>query len=236
VASEDISGFKVRLAAAKRGAKLKLDQPVGIYTFPEPIDLRDPVSVSRFTEYIKDQGHTFFEAIVVDTYAAATPGAAENSSEDTTLAMSHARQWCDQLQVTVILIHHTNAGGSRERGHSSMRGAADAMIQLTPVDDVIQVESSKQGTRDRSPIVLKLVADAHGGCVFRLASQVLPESGLTVAQAKCLGVLRDPFSAEGATKSEWQRACQDVPERTFHRVAKVVIEKRYATQAGRIFA
>ena len=85
VATEDPSGFKMRLRAAKRTAHLPLDRPIGVYTFPEPIDLRDPVSVGRFSQFLR---HTSFalplENIVVDTYSAATPGANENSSEDTT--------------------------------------------------------------------------------------------------------------------------------------------------------
>ena len=79
-----------------------------------------------------DSGHPPLRAIAVDTYAAATPGASENSSEDTTQAMVHAQSWPDALGVSVILVRHTNTSGTRERGHSAMRGAADAMISLTP--------------------------------------------------------------------------------------------------------
>jgi len=77
-------------------------------------------------------GPSPLRAIAVDTYAAATPGASENSSEDTTQAMVHAQSWPDALGVSVILVRHTNTSGTRERGHSAMRGAADAMISLTP--------------------------------------------------------------------------------------------------------
>src|SRR5688572_5812607 len=45
--------------------------------------------------------------------------------------------------VTVLLIHHTNASGTRERGHSAMRGAADFMIEMRPEDDVVKLECSK---------------------------------------------------------------------------------------------
>lgn len=51
VATEDPCGFKVRLRAAKRAAKIPLEQVIGVYTFPEPIDLRDPVSVGRFDNF-----------------------------------------------------------------------------------------------------------------------------------------------------------------------------------------
>jgi hypothetical protein len=237
VAAEDPSGFKVRLSGWKRAHGIPLDQVIGVYTFPEPIDLSDPISVGRFQRFLRHtQAAVPLEAVVVDTYASATPGASETSSEDTTLAMAHARQWCAALGVTVILVHHTNASGSRERGHSSMRGAADTMIALTPVDDVVHVECSKQ--RNGSPFetfTLKLVPVPEGGCVFRPASQVLPSSKMTRTQQKVYDTLQDTFAAHGATKSEWQRACHDIAERSFHRAAKVLLERAFVKQSGTHF-
>ena len=235
VATEDPSGFKVRLAAAKRAAHLPLAESIGVFTFREPIDLRDGSSVDAFRRFLKHAAFPMpLEAIVVDTYAAATPGASENSSEDTTTAMVHAQAWRDALGVTVVLVHHTNAAGSRERGHSAMRGAADFMISVTPVDDVIHLECSKQ--RNAAPfdkLCLKLLPAADGtGCVLRLASDVLPASALTPAQAKVYAILRDTFSIDGATKSEWQRTCHDMPERTFYHAAKVLTERGYVKQVG----
>jgi len=74
-----------------------------------------------------------------------------------------------------------------------------------------------------------------GGCVFRLASDVLPSQGLTTAQAKVFDVLRDTFAADGATKSEWQRVCQDVSERTFHRACKTLVERGFVKPVGTHF-
>jgi hypothetical protein len=238
VATEDPSGFKVRLRAAKQAAGLPLTEPIGVYTFPEPLDLRDAGSVERFGHFLEAAEWPLpLACVIVDTYAAATPGAAENSSEDTTLSMTHAQRWRDALGVTVILVHHTNAGGSRERGHTAMRGAADFMIALTPVDDVIHLECSKN--RNAAPfdrLLLKLVPAPDGqGCVIRLASDVLPSAGLTPTQAKVYSILRDTFAAGGATKGEWQRACHDIAERSFHRACKVLDERGYVKQTGSHF-
>ena len=239
VATEDPGGFKVRLRAKKIAAHLPLTSAIGVYTFPEPLDLRDVVSVAKFTKFISrafESGDLPRELLIVDTYAAATPGAAENSSEDTTLAMVHAQQWRAALNVTVLLVHHTNASGNRERGHSAMRGAADFMIAMTPADDVVHVECSKQ--RNAGPfdtITLKLTPIAEGGCVFRLASDVLPSQSLTVAQAKVYDVLRETFAADGATKSEWARTCANVPERTFHRACKALVERGFVKSVGTHF-
>ncbi|HXG89319.1 MAG TPA: AAA family ATPase [Vicinamibacterales bacterium] len=237
-AAEDVSGFKQRLRAAKRAAQLPLDQPIGVYTFPESINMLDAVSFHRFRAFLAQVEYCApLRQIVIDTYAAVTPGAAENSSEDTTTAMVHAQHLRDALGVTVVLVHHTNAGGTRERGHTSMRGAADFMISVTPVDDAIHVECSKQ--RNAAPfdkMTLKLIPAAGGeGCVMRLAADVLPSTELTLAQAKVYAVLRDSFTEDGASKSEWQRSCPDVPERTFHRACKVLIESGHVKTVGSHF-
>jgi integrase len=90
VGAEDPGGFKVRLRAAKQAARLPLDEAIGCYTFPEPIDLRDVTAVAKFSTFLArrfDVGDVPREVLIVDTYAASVPGASENSSEDTTLAM-----------------------------------------------------------------------------------------------------------------------------------------------------
>jgi AAA domain-containing protein len=241
VVAEDASGFKMRVRGAKRAAHLPLDQPIGVYAFKaETIDLRDMMSVHRFITFTQRQRVTWpwpLRTVAIDTYGASTPGSNENSSEDTTICMTHAQLMRDKLDATIILIHHTNAGGSRERGHSAMRGAADFMISLTPVDDVIHVECSKQ--RNAAPfdkLTLRLVPAPDGlGCVLRPASDVMGSKTLTPAQLKALTILRESFASTGASKSEWQRSAQDVPERTFHRACEKLIEGSYVRQDGSKF-
>jgi len=229
----------VRVRAAKRAAHLPLGQAIGVYTFPETIDLRDGEAVRRFVVFVRStKWPQPLVTIAIDTYAASTPGSAENSSEDSTLAMANAQHIRDALGLTVILIHHTNAGGSRERGHSSMRGAADFMISMTPADDLIHVEASKQrnGESNKHLFTVKIVPLPDGdGCTMRLASDVLPGGGLTPAQSKTYNILRDTFGTDGATKSEWQRTCQDIPERTFDRASKMLVELGYVKPLGTHF-
>jgi hypothetical protein len=237
VAAEDTAGFKVRLKAAKLAAGLSLEQRIGVYTFPDPIDLRDPISIRTFIHFMLQQTDFAVELVAIDTYAGATPGAAENSSEDTTLAMNAAAKIQDALRCGVLIVHHTNAGGTRERGHSSMRGAADTMISMTPVDDAIVVECSKQ--RNAAPFdtfTLKLTVVDAGGAVLQLAGDApQPTASLTLTQAKALSILRDTFAANGATKTEWQCACVDVSERSFHRAAKMLVENGRVHQVGAHF-
>lgn len=129
-------------------------------------------------------------------------------------------------------MHHTNVGGSRERGHSAMRGSSDFMIAMNPTDDAITVEINKnRNGATGETFNLRLVPAVDGdGCVQRLASDVQTSGTLSTAQSKVFAVLRDTFAADGATKSEWQRSCPDVPERTFYHAAKVLQERGWTTQ------
>ena len=68
-----------------------------------------------------------------------------------------------------------------------------------------------------------------------MASDVLPSSALTPIQTKVLGILQDNFAADGATKSEWQRTCQDISERSFYRACKVLAETGYIKAVGSHF-
>jgi hypothetical protein len=232
IGAEDVPGFKIRLSAAKRAAGLSLTSPIGVFTFPEAIDLRDPVNVRKFVQLCRQSGDTF-RIVVIDTFAASTPGSNENSSEDMTSAIVSAQLIRDELDVTVILVHHTNASGTRERGHSAMRGAADAMISLTPVDDVYHLECSKMRNGPPfEPIELKLTPVPDGGVVLRLNADVLPSATLTPAQGKALDALREAAGADGITKAAWRSICADMNERAFYKVAKVLEERRHVAKVG----
>ncbi|MFN7982943.1 MAG: AAA family ATPase [Vicinamibacterales bacterium] len=237
VAAEDLQGFKTRVRAAKAAIGFRLDAPIGVYTFPDVFDLRDNDQVRRFVRFVKDAEIDDLRLVVLDTFAASTPGASENSSEDMTQSVTAAQLIRSELDVAVILVHHSNAAGTRERGHSALRGSADAMLQVSPVDDLIHLECSK--LRNGAPferLSLKLTpVPSVGGCVVRLASEVLPRTGLSTAQEKVLQVLRD-FGSAGASKTEWEKACADVPPRTFYRASAELVDKhRLVTQAGQRF-
>lgn len=232
-AAEDPSGWKVRLAAWKLAHHVSAQRAIGVHTFPEPLDLRDAELVGRFERFLS-RALPNLRGLVIDTYAASMPGANENSSEDTTTAVTNARRLQAAFRCLVVLVHHTNASGSRERGHTSLRGGVDTMVSLTPVDDLVHVECSKQRNGPPfAPFSLKLVPvpDA-AGCVLRLANEVLPSSALTVTQRKALVTLRENFGTDGATKTEWQRACQDVAERSFHRASKLLLDAALVQRVG----
>ena len=238
VASEDVNGFKVRLEAAKLQARLSPSAVAGVYTFTEGLSLLDPVSVSLFVEYVREavrRDGIPLVCVVIDTLSGSMPGANENAIEAMGLAMSHAKQIMTDLGVTVILSHHTNAGGSRERGHTVVRGECDTMIALEPVDDVVKVENNKQRNGSWFPAFELRLTALGKSVVLRPAKDVVaPFGALSEHQRRALTVLRDTFTAEGPTKTEWLKAstATGMSESTFWRASKELLERNYVTPAG----
>ena len=68
--------------------------------------------------------------IIVDTLNRALAGGDENSSEDMGAFIKNVEKIKEAVQATVIAVHHKNASGTRERGHSSLRGALDFLIEV----------------------------------------------------------------------------------------------------------
>lgn len=70
------------------------------------------------------------DVLVIDTLHTATCAADENSSKDMGLVLQACRLASEQLGCAIILVHHTNKGGTAERGSSALRGAMDFMIRI----------------------------------------------------------------------------------------------------------
>lgn len=81
---------------------------------------------------------------VFDTLARCIPGGDENAAKDMGIAVYHSAMIQRDIGCAVAWVHHTNRAERGERGSGAMRGAADAMIELTANgDNVIRVICSK---------------------------------------------------------------------------------------------
>jgi hypothetical protein len=109
------------------------------------VNLMDPASVEIYIKSIKEIGRS--PAILwIDTYHAATEGAEENSAKDTGIILSNMRKIRNAFKCTVIVLHHLNATGLRERGSSALKAGLDTVITLKTDNDGIKMECAKQRT------------------------------------------------------------------------------------------
>ena len=120
---------------------------------PEPIDPRRR-RLGRFNRFVKER--ISLELVVIDTHASAMP-APPRTAARTRVAMAAAHKMRDALDAAVLLVHHTNAGGSRERAQFDAWRRRH-MVSVTPVDDTI----TPKPTARRSAPLLKLAGAGRG--------------------------------------------------------------------------
>lgn len=81
---------------------------------------------------------------IFDTLARCIPGGDENSAKDMGVAVRNSSVVQRKLGCAIAWIHHANRAERGERGSGAIRGAADAMIELSANgDNVIRVSCSK---------------------------------------------------------------------------------------------
>lgn len=184
IAAEGVSGFGNRLAAYAKFHNINLtDLPVLVRG--GALDLKKQfLDISEQVNAIGDVG-----IVVIDTLAAVTPGANENTSEDMGAAVDAAQRIIEATGATVILIHHTNKAGDI-RGWSGVGAAVDNRIRVERKDDVrtAHIEKQKEG-RDGQAFgyrlaVVELYEDDDGDMVTSCAVEECAEEAPNTRTAK----------------------------------------------------
>ena len=119
-----------RRFAAQRDETDDLDVLLSVVT--GAINLTHLGAVNELLEALRDEIPALRpRLIVVDTLAAASPGADENTSVDMGEILASCGALRDELQATVVLVHHIGKDAGRgARGHSSLHAAADVVIEV----------------------------------------------------------------------------------------------------------
>lgn len=114
----------------------------------EADDVVDDFMDALHTRFPPDFGLNV-KLIVVDTLSRNFGGQDENASPAMTSFIALMEEFSKEHGAAVLLVHHTNAGGGRERGHSSLRGAMESSFECTATKangtlDVVTLENNKQ--------------------------------------------------------------------------------------------
>lgn len=177
IAGEGLYGLDQRLKAASDYFALSLDN---IYVWREAVEIMRASSVSAF---IKEVSAVKPALIEIDTLSRCLGGGDENASTD----MGQAIQSCNlierSLDCSVLLLHHKGRKNSYERGHTSLRGAADLMIEVNRNGSLITIKCSK--SKDAEPF-----PNEQYRLTKHLASVVLcAENSVTASELKILKAL-----------------------------------------------
>lgn len=182
VAAEGVAGFGNRLAAYSKHNDLPLaDLPV--FVRGGSILLNDSaLELAKAVNELGDVG-----IVVIDTLAAVTPGANENTSEDMGQAIASANLVMQSTGASVILIHHANKSGEM-RGWSGLLAAADNTIRVEHDEPTgrrtAYVEKQKEGRSSGTyPYRLQVVdlgadedGDAITSCVVEETEEPAPST------------------------------------------------------------
>lgn len=81
-------------------------------------------------EHLANSSDEPLRLVVIDTLARAMVGGDENSAKDMGLAIDVCERVRRATGATVLVVHHSGVEGTRERGSTSLRGAADTSIMM----------------------------------------------------------------------------------------------------------
>ena len=140
------------------------------------------------------------------------------------------------LACHVAVAHHANRGGSKERGSSAIRAAADTMVQVTNDDGVIKLECTKQRDAEQfAPIYLRRVVVAEDdSCVVEPADRAAVPGQLTRQQQKALEALHATALDEGASNTEWLEV-SGLQRSTFYFTRKRLLHTGHVVRDGKRF-
>jgi DNA-binding MarR family transcriptional regulator len=108
---------------------LGLGSPLPIYsTVMAGFDLRDDEYIKKLRRIITKNG---IGLVIIDALADTAPGADENLVKDMMPFMRNLRQLAEELNITIVLIHHnTKGGGSAYRGSSAIAGGVALLVSV----------------------------------------------------------------------------------------------------------
>lgn len=93
------------------------------------------------------------QVLFIDTLSTASPGANENASEDMSRLLAFGEAIQKRVGIAVVWVHHKNAAGDRERGHTSLRANVDTALEVNRDEDeqrtlkVVKLKDGEDGER-----------------------------------------------------------------------------------------
>lgn len=221
VAGEGKGGLAKRLVAWETDRRFFVMNNLYFITVPVQLMVRDEVlAFVELMEMLPEKP----ALVIFDTMARCMVGGDENSARDVGQFVAGADLVRDLVQTAVLIVHHTTKGSNVERGSGALRGAADAMIGLTPEDDtmLLMVDKQKDGT-PAEPISLRLVPVLKSeSCVVGKGDYTTSGSGLTKDQRRVLKALS--IMPDGASRKDWQEMA-DMKLGPFMVVVKALVDK-----------
>ncbi len=185
--------------------------------------------------------------LVVDTLSQFFSGGDE-VSPDMTQFVNNMRTLSQATGMAILIVHHSNATGKRERGHSSLRGNVEVMFNVDAIEPAGQIigltltnDKQKDDPRVQSlklslePLGNSLVVSPANADLLTISGRV-KKSGPPAPMRKVDMLTILGSHSEGMTFKEWELASA-VPHTTFvRRLATLKAASDIYLDGGRWFA
>lgn len=210
--------------------------PDNLLTTSEAINLLDEVQLAQLLNTSADVKPAL---IVFDTmsYMLGMAGCDENSASDIGRFLAACQRITREAGCTVLLLHHPTKDGKWERGSGALRGACDAIIEVTNSDGYITLRCSK--SKDSAAFNdkhLQLIPiEAADSCVLVEANRVIYQKDrpLTRNEQAALNVLSWANFIEVGAMSKVISEEAGVDYRNIRRVMKRLMELELVTQGDK---
>lgn len=231
IAAEGESGYLMRTAAWCNHHGIS-DEKLNLHFFMNIVSLLDNEEHRQFIEVIR---RVKPKLVVVDTLAHCMLPGDENNTRDMGLFVRASKDMRNELDCSVLMVHHTGKEGKHERGNSALRAACDVMIRLTSEDDVIRVECSK--TKDAEPfpdrfVQLLPVTTEYGSTPVIISTEKVIRSAsdkLTRGQLRILELMTLETFSDGASVSDIVDGTE-LSRRSVFRILSALISLEHITK------
>lgn len=143
--TEGLYGLDNRLAAVCDYRGLGLGN---FYVYKKPVELMKLASVNAFIKEVQGVSPVL---VAFDTLSGCMVGGDENAAKDMGLFIHGCLTISRQLDCFVPVAHHMPRKGNNERGHSSLRGAADIMVRIGCNGQTITIKCTKSKDSEAFP-------------------------------------------------------------------------------------
>lgn len=141
--TEGLYGLYNRLTALCDYRGWQLGQ---LYVYKNPVELMKLAKVNEFIAKVRGVRPVL---VAFDTLSGCMVGGDENAAKDMGLFVHGCLTISRQLDCFVEVAHHMPRKGNNERGHSSLRGAADIMVRIGCSGHTVTVKCTK--SKDSEP-------------------------------------------------------------------------------------
>jgi hypothetical protein len=241
IAGESADELYPRIKAFLACHNIPEDQLTNFLGLDSPMPFNDVAEVLTFITEVKEQlaeigvtPETHSIAFVFDTYAKCTPGADENSTQETKVITASIDAIVKDFSSHVAIIHHVNAQ-NKIRGNGAFKASVDTVWLVTKNESIMQLHCVKmRGAREPEDFTVESRSividennlsspDSTAPVIF--PSEAGPEKFVPKAHMQMLHILS---SKSQLTSGEWQKLCEvqhNISRSAFYNYVKILAKE-----------